>query len=219
MRASGSTADDDDGADAGVSFPPADQRHREAHQEGPDRSGQVIAGRDDDDRESPALDEPMRNVRHHRPEAGSRAHSDQRMGARKHGEVRRGAGDDKTQSQSHSGDDQGRNDAVAVRHPPERDGREGERAHHHRIGERGRRSVDAEVALRLRQSHDDRPHARADQGRDHERQGEPGEGVGAVGGVSVGQLGKARNLVHCTNLRHADGDSKLCDVRPPDNVV
>ena len=81
----------------GVSRAPADQRHREAHQEGPDRSGQVIAGRDDDDRESPPLDEPMRNVRHHRPEAGSRAHSDQRMGGRKHGEVRRGAGDDKTQ--------------------------------------------------------------------------------------------------------------------------
>ncbi len=44
----------DDDANAGVSRPPADQRHRQAHQEGPDRSGEVIAGRDDDDREPAA---------------------------------------------------------------------------------------------------------------------------------------------------------------------
>ena len=175
----------DNEADAGIGRPPADQRYRQAHQERPDRSGEIIAGRDDDDREPSPLDEPMRNIRHHRREAGSRANSDQHMGGREHGEVRRVAGENKADAQSDSRDDQGQDNAVAVSHPPERDRREGQRAHHHSVRKRSRRAVDAEVELRRRQDHDHRPHARPDQGRDQQRQGEPGEGVGAVGSVTV----------------------------------
>ena len=58
---------------------------------------------------------------------------------------------------------------------PERDRREGERAHHHGVGKRGGGPVDAEVELRRRQDHDDRPHAGADQGRDQKRQAKPGK--------------------------------------------
>ena len=83
----------DDDADARVGRPPADDRHREAHQERPDRSGEVVAGRDDDDREAAPPDEPMRNIRHHRREAGPRADADQHVGGREHEEVRRIAGE------------------------------------------------------------------------------------------------------------------------------
>ena len=202
----------DDDSHAGIGRAPADQRNREAHQERPDRSGEVIAGRDNDDRNPAPLDEPMRNIRHHWPEAGSCANSDQHMGGGEDGQVRRVAGENKTYAHRHSGDDQRQDNAKTVGHPPERDRREGERTHHQRIGKRGRRAVDAEIELRRRQDHDHRPHARADQGRDQQRHGEPGEGVGAVGGVSVGRLGQARKLVHCTNLRHAGGDSKFGSV-------
>jgi hypothetical protein len=149
----------------------------------------------------------MRDVRHHRPEACSGARSDQHMGGGENGKVRRIAGENETEPERYGGEDQGQDDAGAVCHPPERDGRDGERAHHDRIGERGRRAVDAEVALRLRQDHDDRPHAHADQRRDQERQGEPGESVGPVGRVSAGRRGEGRKLVHGPNLRHTSGDS------------
>ena len=155
------------------------------------------------------LDEPMRNVRHHRPEAGSRANSDQHVGGGEHAEVRRIAGENKPDAQSHGGDDQRQDNAETVGHPPERDRREGERTHHQRVGKRGGGAVDAEIELRRRQDHDHRPHARPDQGRDQQRHAEPGEGVGAVGGVSVRRLGQARKLVHCPNLRHTGGDSKF----------
>ena len=199
----------DDDSYARIGHAPADQRNREAHQKRPDRSGEVIAGGDNDDREPAPLDEPMRNIRHHRPEAGSGADSDQHMGGREHGQVRRIAGKNKAYAQSHSGDDQRRDNAETVGHPSERDRRQGERTHHQRVGKRGGGAVDAEIELRRRQDHDHRPHARADQGRDQQRHGKPGEGVGAVGRVSVRRLGQARNLVHCPNLRQIGGDSKL----------
>ena len=199
----------DDYAYGGIGRAPADQRNCEAHQEGPDRSGEIIAGSDNHHRDPAPLDEPMRNVGHHRPEAGSRANSDQHMGGREHAEVRRIAGDNKPYAQSCGGDDQRQDNAEAIGYAPERNRREGERTHHQRIGKRGCRAVDAEIELRRRQDHDHRPHARPDQGRDQQRHGQPGVGVGAVGGVSVRRLGQARKLVHCPNLRQIGGDSKF----------
>ena len=199
----------DDDAYAGISRAPADQRNREAHQKWPDRSGEVIAGRDDDDRESAPLDEPMRNIRHHRPEAGSRANSDQHMGGREHGQVGRIAGENEPYAQGHSGEDQRQNNAETVGHAPERDRREGKRTHHQRVGNRGRRAVDAEIELGRRQDHDHRPHARADQGRDQQRHGKAGEGVGAVGGIAAGAFdGFRRRPVHCAILRRRSCEGK-----------
>jgi hypothetical protein len=163
----------DNQADAGIGRAPADQRHRKAHQERPDRSGEVIAGRNNDDGQPAPPDEPMGNVRHHRPEARSCADPDQQMGARKHGEIRRSGGENKTEPQCDSGDRQGRDNAETVGHPPERDRAEGQRAHHHRVGKRGRRAIDAEVELRRRQDHDHRPHARPDQVAHQQRYRKP----------------------------------------------
>ena len=44
----------DDDSYAGIGHAPADQRNREAHQKRPDRSGEVIAGGDNDDRDARA---------------------------------------------------------------------------------------------------------------------------------------------------------------------
>ncbi len=99
-RASGKTATAMMSADAGIGRPPADERHREAHQQRPNRAGEVIAGGDDDHRKPAPLDEPVRNIRHHRPEAGPRADPDQHMGGREHGQVRRVSGENEAEPQA-----------------------------------------------------------------------------------------------------------------------
>ena len=71
---------DNDESDAGVGRAPADQRHRQVHQERPDPAGEVVARRHNDHRKPASPDEPVGDVRHQRPEAGPSANSDQAHG-------------------------------------------------------------------------------------------------------------------------------------------
>ena len=198
----------DDEADAGIGRPPADERHRQAHQQRPDRAREVIAGRHNDHREPAPLDEPVRNIRHHRPEAGPRADADQHVGRRKHEEVGRVTRQNEAYAKARAADRQGNGDAAAIRHSPQRDRREGERAHHHGVRQRGGRAVDAEFKLRLRQDDDHRPHARPDQRRDHAATRRGGQTRSGRQGHSGWRIrGHAWKSVHCPDLRHTDGDS------------
>ena len=161
----------DHDADRDIGSAPADQRHRQIHRQRPDRPGEIISRGYDDDRQPAPLDEPMRNIRHHRPEPHPGADADQdAMRRREDAQIGRVASDDEAEAQSEAGDDQGNGDPGAVRHPSQHDRAEGETQHHQGVGQRGGRTVDAEFELRARQDDDDRPHARAEQGRDQQRQ-------------------------------------------------
>ena len=94
----------DDEADARISPRQPMSGIGEAHQQRPNRAGEVIAGRDNDHREPAPLDEPMGNIRHHRPEAGPRANSDQHVSGREYQEVRRISGENEAQTQARAGD-------------------------------------------------------------------------------------------------------------------
>ncbi len=143
----------------------------------------------------------MRNVGHQRPEAHAGADADQQaVRRRKHQQVRRQPGGDEAEAETEGRDGQGNGGADAVRHPPQREGAEGESQHHRGVGQRGGRTVDAELRLRPRQDDDDRPHARPEQGRDHERQPQAQEGVGAVGPIAVGGFeGLGGRAIHYAN--------------------
>ena len=80
----------------------------------------------------------------------------------------------------------GANDARAVRHPAEHDGAERETEHHQRIGQRGRRAIDAEFGLHFRENNDDGPHSCAGQRPDRKGKRQAGEGVRTVRRIPAG---------------------------------
>ena len=130
----------------------------------------------------------MRDVRHHRREAGAGADADQQpCAAEKTARFGAKPGDDETEAQSDSaGDDQRNGDAGAVGHAPQHDRAEGETEHHQRVGQRGGRAVDAEFELRSGKTTMTAHMPAPDEGRDQQRQSQARERVGAVGPIAVG---------------------------------
>jgi len=162
-------------------------RHGGVDDQWPDGTGQVIAGCDHDDGQPAPAHEPVRDIGHHRPEAGARTDADQQqMGGREYGEARRQAGDEKAQAEAAARHQQRDEDAGAVRQSAEPDRADGKAQHGHGVGRRRCRAVDAELRLHLGQHDDDGPHAGAHQRRDQQRQAETDIGIAAVGRVGVG---------------------------------
>ena len=135
-------------ADADVRLTPPDGRDRGLQERRPDRPGQIVAARDDRDRDAAAADEPERHVGDQRPE-GRRAaeHADQQRLREHELPQGRGARRGDVADAEHERAKHGRHeDAEAV----------GEAAHQHAadgadhgrgVGQRGVGAVDPELGL------------------------------------------------------------------------
>ena len=176
----------------------------------PKRAREVIAGRDERDRDAAPALEPERDVGHERPEARRAAEADEAaLRERESDEVRREAGQDEArpeEDRAQSGDPR---DAESVGRPPHHHASDPDGDHQARIGKRRGAPVGAKLGLHRRQDDDNGPHAGAADGGHRQGDREPHPGGAAI----RREGGRAADARRCTSRRAGS----LCHLDPPDH--
>ena len=198
---------------------PAHRLDAVVDQRWPDRAADVIAAGGNGDREPAVAVEPVRGLRHQRPERGRRGQPDRKMHQDELPDRGRHSRDDIAQAQNADAEPDGGDDAVAVGDlaGQHRAGTESE--HDHRECQRGGAAARGELGLHHGKCHHHRPHADAAERADQHGHGKPGPCPARVGNEQVGIAGEfrrnghgARNFVgyspkvkpHCRDIGHAD---------------
>ncbi len=165
-------ARDAEDADADIRGSPAGAADEVLDDRRPHGAGEVVAARDDRDRDAAPAREPQRRVGEERREGRRAAGADQH--AVRQGEIadrRRQRGGRIAGGKQQRAERDGNEDAETIGQPPHPDAGQPEADHRQRVGQRRVRARDAEFRLHGGQRDDDRPHAdAADGGEGHRHQ-------------------------------------------------
>ena len=199
---------------------PAHRLDAVVDQRRPDRAADVIAAGGDGDREPAVAVEPVRGLRHQRPEGGRRGQPDRKMHQDELPDRGRHPRDDIAQAQNADAEPDRGDDAVAVGDLAGQHRAGTEPEHHQRKGQRGGAAARGEFGLHHRKRDHHRPHADAAERADQHGHGKPASMPGAKSGtnrsesrVSSEEIATAhatswanRPTVkpHCRDIGHAD---------------
>jgi hypothetical protein len=206
-------------ADGDMSGAPAELLDAVVHQWRPDHAADVIAAGGDGDREPAVAVEPVRGLRHQRPESGRRRQPDREMHEDELPDRGRHARDDIAESQNADAEPDRGDDAVAVGDLAGQHAAGTEAEHQKCKRQRGGAAAGGKLALHRRQRHHHRPHSDAAERADQHGDGKPNPRPARVGNKQVGisdELGRnchgGRNFEgqspkvkpHCRDIGHAD---------------
>ncbi len=155
----------------------------------PDGACEIVPAGSERNRDSTSSREPLRDVRHQRPEGGGRTETDQSVEKREHHQIGGKTGGDVSGAEGKRAARHRGSDPEPVRQATHDDAAQREAGHGERERQRRVAARNAEIGLHRRQGDRNRPHADATDGADQHRDTQPeprlrgfDPGVKSIGG-------------------------------------